>query len=72
MPPLAIPARSICAVDALVRKCGFGRTLPRQCGLRHSCVPRGVDWLDARLGGSLFRACCDRATGECFLAGEHD
>lgn len=72
MPSLAIPAKNVRALEALVRECGFGWTFPRQGKLRYSRVPSGAEWLDARLGAGLRRACCEKATGEWFLAGERD
>lgn len=72
MPSLASPARSICGLDALVCECGFGWTLPKQGKLCQSHLPSGMEWLDARLGGCLFRGCCESMTRERSLSGEHD
>ncbi len=73
MPSLTLPAKNIRALGtALVCECGFGWTLPKQGGLRQSRVPSGAEWLDARLSAGLHRACCEKTTGEWFLAGEYD
>lgn len=72
MSSLAIPAKNIRALEALVRECGFGWAPPIRGKLRDSRVPSRAEWLDARLKASPHRACCERTTGKWFLTGEYD
>lgn len=57
--------KSIGVIEELVRKRGFGRTLPGRAKPRHPPVPSGIESVDARLGGGLPRGAISEVTGPC-------
>lgn len=72
MPSLAIRAKNIRALEALVRECGFGWTLPKQSKLRYARVPTGAERLEASLSAGPYPAFCEKTTADWFPAGERD
>ncbi len=53
------------AIEALLRKNGFGQTLSGQGKPRCCAVPSGIEWLDARLGGGLPQGAISEIIGPC-------